>query len=296
VQEQRGPRPFDVTTRLLIDGDPVSWLTWAGLPIEGPVSPIDSDVSTVLAEVDKVLRVDAPSPWLAHLELQSGRDRDLPYRLLQYYALLLRRHRLPIVSTVILLRPEADGPEMSGLLEQVGPTGDVTVVFRYQVIRVWERSADDLLRGGLGTLPLVPLAAIDPGRLPALIRQMDLRLRREVSPDAIRDFWATTMILMGPRYDEVQVDELLRGVRQMRESVTYQAILREGRDEGRVEGRVEGERRLVARLGTQRFGAPGPSVVAALDALTDVDALERLADRLLTAQSWDDLLRPADAR
>jgi hypothetical protein len=83
MQEQHDPRPFDVTTRLLIDGDPESWLRYAGLPVNGPVRPIDSEVSTVLAEVDKVLHVEAPSPWLAHLELQSSRDRSLPVRLLQ---------------------------------------------------------------------------------------------------------------------------------------------------------------------------------------------------------------------
>ena len=56
MQQNRGPRPFDTTTRLLIDSDPAGWLRWSGLPVDGPVRPIESDVSTVLAEVDKVLR------------------------------------------------------------------------------------------------------------------------------------------------------------------------------------------------------------------------------------------------
>lgn len=105
VQEGSGPRPFDTTTRRLIEADPEGWLAWIGLPADGPVQAIESDVSTVLAEVDKVLRVDGPTPWIAHVEIQSGHDPLLPIRLLQYHALLLRRHLCRVASTIVLLRP-----------------------------------------------------------------------------------------------------------------------------------------------------------------------------------------------
>jgi len=69
-------------------------------------------------------------------------------------------------------------------------------------------------------------------------------------------------------------------------------------DEGRVEGRVEGEavgrlgeaRRIVVRLGTQRLGAPAASTIAAIEAIDELDALENLIARLLTARSWQELL------
>ena len=45
-----------------------------------------------------------------------------------------------------------------------------------------------------------------------------------------------------------------------RDSTTYQAIFREGRNkgliEGRNEGRVSGAQRLLVHLGTKRFGEP----------------------------------------
>ena len=113
MQQGAGPRPFDVTTRRLIESDPVGWLAWLGLPVDGPVQPLDSEVSTVLAEVDKVLEVAGPSPWLAHLEVQSGHDPELPARMLQYHVLLRYRDKKPVESIVVLLRPEADGPELS---------------------------------------------------------------------------------------------------------------------------------------------------------------------------------------
>jgi predicted transposase YdaD len=303
MQEQHGPRPFDVTTRLLIDGDPESWLRYVGLPVNGLVRPIDSEVSTVLAEVDKVLHVEAPSPWLAHLELQSSRDRSLPVRLLQYHALLLRRHRLPVTSAVVLLRPQADGPELAGPYELFGPTGEPTITFRFGVIRVWERPVDELLRGGLGTLPLAPLAQVEASQLPDVIHQIDKRFERDAPPETVRDLWAATLILMGLRYDDAQIRQLLRGVTRMRESVTYQSILEEGREEGREEGlsqglsqgRADEARRVLLRLGMRKFGAPDAAVVDAINAMANVEAIESLVDQILTATTWDALFPPQTA-
>lgn len=187
MQERHGPRPFDVATRALIERDPEAWLRCARLPVNGPVEPIDSAVSTVLAEVDTVLHVRAPSAWLAHLELQSTRDRDLPLRMLQYHVLLRRRHDLPVASSVILLRPQADGPEFSGRFDCLGPFGTVTASFMFGVVRIWEHPVGELLTGGIGTLPLAPIAAVEPARLPEVIRRIEERFEQEASPDVAGD-------------------------------------------------------------------------------------------------------------
>ncbi len=68
----------------------------------------------------------------------------------------------------------------------------------------------------------------------------------------------------------------------MRESVTYENVLEEGR--------IEGERRIVALLAMQRFGPPDDASRAWLEAIDDIDRLEGLGDRVLTATGWDDLL------
>jgi hypothetical protein len=282
VQQGPGPRPYDVSPRSLIEGDPDGWLAWVGLPVNGPVRAIDSDVSTVLAEVDKVLRIDAPEPWLAHFELQASRDRNLPFRLLQYHALLLHRHQLPVASTVVLLRPAADGPEMSGRLERRDPAGDLTVSFAFRVIRLWERPVEELLGGGLGVLPLAPLAAVEPARLPSVMRQLDDRFRREAGPVGAADLWAATQLLLGLRYDDEQIRALVPAMSWWRESSTYQAAVEEGR--------LVEARRLVRELGTEKFGAPDATAVRMLERIDDLDALERLLRRILIASTWQELL------
>src|SRR5215211_2033224 len=88
VQEGAGPRPFDVAVSYLIELDPPGWLEWIGLPADGPVESLETDVGTVLAEVDKLLRINGPVPRIAHIEIQANRDPRLPARLFQYFGLL----------------------------------------------------------------------------------------------------------------------------------------------------------------------------------------------------------------
>ncbi len=97
---------------------------------------------------------------------------------------------------------------------------------------------------------------------------------------------------MGIRFPEEFVSRFLEGVQNMRESTTYQAVLREGRDEGRIEGRVAGEQRLLLHLGTKRFGEPDAAILTAIEAIKDSDRLEALGERIVDMgiQTWHELL------
>ena len=70
----------------------------------------------------------------------------------------------------------------------------------------------------------------------------------------------------------------------MRESVTYQAILEEGREEG--------VRRTVLHQASLRFGPPDDATLRRLEAIDGKARLQELTGRVLTAASWDDLLSP----
>jgi predicted transposase YdaD len=299
---RRGQRPYDITTKLLLEGDPAGWLRWLGLPVDGPVVTVASEVSTVLAEADRVVRVNGPTPWLAHVELQASYDRLLPLRMLRYHALLLHRHELPVESTVVLLRQEADGPGLDGHLEQTSPSGRLTLAFEYHVVRVWQEPVETLLRGSLAIVPLAPLADLGSASLDDVVAGIAERVAHDAPPEAVPSLWTNVGVLMGLRYHSDEIRSVLGRVRGMRESVFYQEILAEGREEGvaigRQEGRQEGEqvgraseaRRLLLLFGEARLGPADAGVRRALDAVTDPDALDRLAERLLTAASWQDLL------
>jgi hypothetical protein len=81
--------------------------------------------------------------------------------------------------------------------------------------------------------------------------------------------------------------------RAMRESVTYQAIVEEGRVEGRVEGRAEEARAILVRMGRKRFGPPDGRTLAILESISRPEYLEELSERLLDVTTWDELLAPS---
>jgi len=79
----------------------------------------------------------------------------------------------------------------------------------------------------------------------------------------------------------------------MKESTTYQAIKAEGCEEGRLEA----DRRMLLRVGEDRFGTgPTPEQEAAIAAMTDPDRLEALVLRAGHVGSWAELLSPPAPR
>jgi hypothetical protein len=60
-------KPFDATTKDLIQSHSKDWLTFLGLPVNG-ITITDADLSTVSPDADKIIVVDADPPYIAHLE------------------------------------------------------------------------------------------------------------------------------------------------------------------------------------------------------------------------------------
>ena len=99
---------------------------------------------------------------------------------------------------------------------------------------------------------------------------------------------------MGVRFSRELATQLFRRVRSMKESVTYQAIVEEGREEGREEGAVLEARKLLRMFGDGRFGAPDMRTAAAIRRIKDLIQLEELCRRISTVESWKELLVQPD--
>lgn len=157
-------------------------------------------------------------------------------------------------------------------------------------MRLWEKPVEQLLSGGLATLPLAPLADLGGKELPAVIQAMAERIGREASREIAGELWTATYVLMGLRYRVEQIEKSLRGVLDMKQSVTFQAILAEGRKEGREEGKLQEARDLLIRLGRERLGRPSASMVKRIERIRDRVRLEELLLRLNDVKSWKELL------
>lgn len=295
-------KSFDATTRDLIEIDPGAWIDYLGIsvPDRGRIEAIDADVSTINAQADKVLRVSGDHPCIIHVELQAARDPRIAERLLRYNVLLGYRHRVPVRSALVLLRPKADSPRTTGSLETALPGGDVYLQFRYNVVRAWKHRAEDVLAGGLATLPLAAISDVGSMGISGTFAAMARRLSREASPDRRAMLLNSAWVLMGLRYGKAQANQIWEGIvmdvlkiRGIEESSTYQQILqqgwRKGEAEGKIEGKIEGVRDTLIRLGTRRFGPPSKAVRTKLKSLDDPRRLIELSDRLLDVATWEEL-------
>lgn len=279
------PKPFDATTRDLLETQPLDWLHYVGLEAT-EVEVINSDLSTITTESDKLIRVTRPRPYLSHLELQSKYKFDVPDRTLRYNVLSKYRHQLPVISILVLLRREADGPNITGELLYRLDDEEPYLRFRYRVGRVWEKPVEEVLSGGVGTLPLAPLSDVSPDELPAVVRRMEERISQEATPQEAAQLWTATYVLMGLRYTSEFAAKLLEGVRAMEDSVTYQAILAKGRDGGRAEE----ARALLFRLGNKRFGPPDAATQISINTISSVEQLEGLVEQVVDVTGWKDLV------
>jgi hypothetical protein len=76
----------------------------------------------------------------------------------------------------------------------------------------------------------------------------------------------------------------------LKDSSFDQVLRKWGREEAEKPGEIKGARKLLIRQGRVRFGRLDKATRAAIEAIDDLERLERPGKRLLSASSWSDLL------
>jgi hypothetical protein len=64
-------------------------------------------------------------------------------------------------------------------------------------------------------------------------------------------------------------------------------------DEAMEKGAIRSSHRILLRLGRKQFGIAGAIVESELRSIQDLERLERMAEAVLTAKSWQELLATA---
>ena len=101
--------------------------------------------------------------------------------------------------------------------------------------------------------------------------------------------------LAGLRYAPEIAGKLLEKVAaQMKESMTYQKILADGREEGIAQGVVQGvavgERRLFLKIASRRLGEPDAATLARVE-LASALTIEKWAEALDQVETWSELVK-----
>lgn len=77
----------------------------------------------------------------------------------------------------------------------------------------------------------------------------------------------------------------------LEDSWVVQEYLKRGEKRGEAHGAVV-TRKVLLRQGRLKFGPPDAAAIAAIEGISDLDRLDSLSERLLTVNSWDELLAP----
>jgi hypothetical protein len=129
---------YDVATKELVWEVPSACLERFGVACPGVVEVIDSDITTLTASADKVIRVLEPEPYLVNIELQSYDDSSLARTLWYRQVALDYRHDLSVLTVLVLLCKKANSPHLTGTYERKLPDGLQTNCYNYKVVRLWQ--------------------------------------------------------------------------------------------------------------------------------------------------------------
>lgn len=297
------PKPFDAASKVLIETSPEAWIRLAGYEPQGKVEVVSADLSAVTSAADYAIEVQDPGEtWIAHIEFVSNFQRDLPRDLVIRNALLRKRSGCPVLTIVILLHPNAYRPELSGL-DESWIRGHRISALEYRVVKIYDIAVETLLNGPAGIAPMAVLSREVRARndVPPLLERLHGRLVKQLPNDlgAVKNLWITAELYLGLKFKgpehKAWIKALTRGVLTVKDSIIYQDIFEEGEAAGLGKGRVEGCMKILLRLGAKRWGKPNPGEKVALEAIADLDRLDRMFDCMIESPgdvaSWDDLLR-----
>lgn len=191
-------------------------------------------------------------------------------------------------SIVVLLHPRADRFDLTGTVSYEGRPGLGGLMFRFEIVRLWEVPVNVLLQGGLGTLPLAPLGQVPEGAAPeevmsGAIKRLRERIHSEAPQGEVARLVTAAYVLTGLRFPRDLTTQFFQGESAMMESDTYLYILEQGE--------IKEARKLLLRLGRKRCGEEDENVRTVLEGITDIERLERMIERLSEISTWQELLQ-----
>jgi hypothetical protein len=113
------PFPFDATLKAIVQEHTTDYEAALGLEGDTPTTVLNADLSTVSAATDVALGHGDPLKTITDLNFQAGPDPEVSDRLLLYNALFRNRFHVPVHTVLVLLRPAADHPNITGKVQYV---------------------------------------------------------------------------------------------------------------------------------------------------------------------------------
>ena len=231
---------------------------------------------------------------LVHVEVEARARRAMDRRMWRYAMQLWMRHRRPVVPIVVHLR--GGRPDVREVTVEHRFAGLSLASFTYFAFGLARSEAGRYLDRPELLAPALA-ALMNPGELsPARHKLECLRRIARADVDEAGRFLLMNCVetyVQWSETDQEEYDGLLAeeddGKVEAMQLTWADKIRLQGEDVGLRKGRVEGMRDLVTGMIETRFGSVTPDRKQRIEAIDSTDELTRLADRLLTARSLDDL-------
>jgi hypothetical protein len=255
-------------------------------------------------EADIVARVrfantETEAFFLIHVENQSSPEADFGRRMLRYFTGFFEKYDLPVYPIVVFSYDKPARAEPTRYT--IGfPDGEV-LRYSYRVVQLnrlsWRKfvsqhnpiasalmakmkiAEQDRPRVKLECLRLLATLKLDPARMRLISGFVDTYLR--LSRQEIVRF---EQAIAGSDLAPAEKEEVMEIVTSWMETGIERGLL-----QGRLEGIAQGERELFLRLARLRLGEPEAAILERVLGASQT-TIEGWADRLLHAESWQELL------
>jgi predicted transposase/invertase (TIGR01784 family) len=224
---------YDNTCKFIAENFPDAIATWLlGKSVKlTQLSPKELSLEPIRADS---LILQQSEDLVLHVEFQTKPSEEIPFRMADYRLRVYRRFpQKRMVQVVVYLKP-SKSPLVSQDYFRIKE-----LQARFRVIRLWEQPKEIFFQLP-GLLPFAVLSKTDNRY--EVLKQVAIELDKIESRRDRSNLSAASNILAGLALDEYTISQIIRRD-IMRESVIYQAILREGELIGEQRGRLEGEQR-----------------------------------------------------
>jgi hypothetical protein len=239
----------------------------------------------------KVYRLDGVEEWiLIHVEVQSQTDKDLPWRMYQYFHRISDRHGKPVVSLAVLAdeqvswRPNAYETELWGC----------RLRFEYLVCKLLDYAqTPEIIEASPNPMAVVIAAHLasqatrnDPEPRFNLKWQLTRKLYEKgyAKQEVLNLYRLIDWVMVMPAEMELAFERKMLVYEEENRMPHITSIERIGIEKGlqlgRQEGRQEGQASLIVRLLRRRWGALPPELETRLSTMS-LTQLERMSDCLL---------------
>jgi predicted transposase/invertase (TIGR01784 family) len=271
---------FDNVCKYLSETYPARFATWLlgenpetveVLKTELSIEPIRADFVTFLRTQEQILHLE--------FQVEVASEPPLPLRMLDYWVRLYRRYRVPITQVIVFLKQTS----AAAAWEEEFRVGETR--HRYRVLRMWEQEPDLFLQEPA----LLPLASLCRTEAPEqLLNQVAQEVNNIEVSQGRGAIAACTEVLAGLRFDDELIQRLFRED-IVRESVVYQRILREGREEGIQQGLQEGIKTSILTALAVRFGSV-PELVSQQLGLLRIEQLQGLLRQAVSCETMEEFI------